>query len=80
MLTLHFHKTNTFIGKAIRFITRGSVNHVSIETPDFIFEASIKYGVIRWHKEDFNKSTIVKSISFEIGEIDKTLDFLYLGT
>lgn len=63
MLVLHFHATNTFIGKAIRFITRGSVNHVSVEIQNTIFEADMKKGVI-CHKV---KKNIVESITFDVG-------------
>ena len=75
MLTIHFHRTDTIIGKAIRKQTKGSVNHVSVELGDFFTEADIEKGVVMTYKDFGDKTYIVESFTFEKGDLQKALDF-----
>jgi hypothetical protein len=68
MFTLHFHKTNTPIGKSIRVVTRGRVNHVSIEINNTVYESDMKKGgCVKTDSMLFDRSTIVESITFTGG-------------
>lgn len=71
MLTLHFHRTNSPIGKAIRLQTGGSVNHVSIQQGNIVTEAQMFKGVTGGH----NEKTIVESFIFEKGDAQTVRDF-----
>lgn len=64
MLTIHFHRSNTLMGKAIRLITRSDINHTSHDINGDAFESNSKEGVVNKN----NKSTIVESISFDRGD------------
>ena len=71
MLTLHFHRTNTLIGKAIRLQTGGVVNHVSIQQGNIVTEAQMFKGVTGNH----NEKTIVESFTFKKGDDQIARDF-----
>lgn len=75
MLTIHFHKTDTIVGKAIRKQTKGSVNHVSVELGDFFLEADIEKGVVMGHNKFLDRTYIVESFTFENGDLQTALDF-----
>lgn len=75
MLTLHFHRSNTKIGKAIRAKTGGSVNHVTVEFSNSIhtgeplfYHADKGRGVELINPQDFNRSTVIRSITFKKGK------------
>lgn len=73
MLTLHFHRTNSPIGKAIRLQTGGSVNHVSCNIGYVKIEADMKKGV----HHGYNENTIVESFTFEKGHLTETMKFAF---
>lgn len=47
MVTYYFHRSNTIIGKLIRFTSGGIYNHVSIGINGYIYEARMDRGVTR---------------------------------
>lgn len=71
MITINFHKTNSLIGKAIRFQTGGSVNHISFEILGERFEANVGVGV----RGDYDMDSIVVRVSFDKGDCEKALCF-----
>jgi hypothetical protein len=73
MLTLHFHRTNSPIGKAIRLQTGGSVNHVSCNIRFSKIEADMRKGVHHGYNED----TIVESFTFEKGDLTEAMKFAF---
>lgn len=76
MIKIHFHKTNTDSGKIIRFVTRSTVNHVSIEIGEYVYEAKMKGGVIRTDRPLFDKTSITSTAIFQVGNIEETIKFL----
>ena len=55
MVTFNFHRTETPLGKAIRFFSGGMVNHVSIQIGEWIWEADFKRGVVKTDISKWNK-------------------------
>lgn len=55
MVTFNFHRTNTVLGKLIRFFSGGMVNHVSIQIGEWIWEADFKRGVVKTDISKWNK-------------------------
>jgi hypothetical protein len=47
MVTFYFTKSDTLIGKLIRFTSGGKYNHVSIGINGYIYQAKMDYGVTK---------------------------------
>jgi len=70
MITFHSHRSDTIIGKLIRFFSRGNNNHISIEYRQYVYEAVEGKWVIKTHIADWCRETVVDSIQIQIKNKD----------
>ena len=61
-MIFNFHHSKTLLGFFIRFFSLGHYNHVSIRLGNYIYEATIKGGVIKTHYKKWNSDTVVERI------------------
>jgi hypothetical protein len=65
-VTFNSHRSNTILGKTIRFFSRGKFNHTSINLNGIIYEAHIWCGVRMTQQDIWDNSTVKTSTTFDI--------------
>ena len=74
---IHFAKSNTIGGWAIRFFTWSEWNHVAIEIDDIVYDATLDGGVTSNTISHFkNRWGRTEVFEIDLPDVDQTRDFL----
>jgi hypothetical protein len=75
MITFYFTKSDTLIGKLIRFTSGGKYNHVSIGINGYIYQAKMDYGVTKVRCDrDYNAVDWLHVWDIDVQRVSEFLD------
>ena len=77
-ITFNFHRGDAFISKAVRAVSRGFFNHVSMTYNGHVYEAHMFVGVIKTPVAEWDCSTVHTTLTFKVKKQHQAelLDFL----
>jgi uncharacterized protein YycO len=78
-MIFQFHYSKTLLGFLIRLFSFGRFNHVSIRLGNYVYEATIKGGVIRTLYTKWNSETVVFSKKIEITQEEYQRAYIWLN-
>jgi uncharacterized protein YycO len=78
-MIFQFHYSKTLLGFLIRLFSFGRFNHVSIRLGNYVYEATIKGGVIRTLYTKWNSETVVFSKKVEITQEEYQRAYIWLN-